>query len=249
VGAAVTKIEALASGSQCAAYSFKNRGHAPKGYMKGIALVFARAVCQQSSSMNALLEAPKTNDDLHDALSWYNSIYSSLGMSNVGGLDTLRHVYNLNIGSGMMESSGKYCCGRDMSSDFSSASSAEAGPMQTSYGAIVASPTELGKLYAAYQSSTAPKCYLDVFQEGASCGSGDATNWGSGVGYNWQVLTKKCPAFAVEWAAVLLRKTGGSKGEFGPVRKHLAEVVPACDDMLLNVQNYVLANPFVCGGL
>lgn len=47
-------------------------------------------------------------------------------------------------------------------------------------------------------------------------------------------------------AAVLLRTTGGTKGEFGPIRRKQVELRPECDGMLLEVQKFVQSNPVVC---
>ena len=92
---------------------------------------------------------------------------------------------------------------------------------------------------------------LDVFKQHVTCGAGDAKNWGEegSDGFKWQQLTKRCPAFAAEYAAVVLRMSGGKKGEFGPIRKKRAEVRPACDTMLSEVQAFVKSNPTVCPAL
>ena len=241
-------ISDIAGSSQCSSYDWKGRGKAPKGYFKGIATVFARAVCDSSRSDVVIVSAARTDNDLRDALSWYNSNFAALGMKNdVSGVDTLRHAYTLLIGLGLRESSGNYCCGRDMSAGFSEAISAEAGTFQASLGASRASP-ELGKLFDKYKTSDAG-CLLDTFKEGASCSAGDAKNWGTGDGMLWQKRTKECPAFGAEYAAVLLRVLGGTKGEFGPLRRKEAEIRPECDDMLKQVQKLVEQNPDLCKNL
>jgi hypothetical protein len=221
-----------------------------------MALVFARAACHLDRDdvkiVAAARGAPGTAADKTDALTWYDEKFSALGMSNtVAGVDTLRHAYTLLIGLGMRESSGQYCVGRDRSANFTSADSAEAGLFQTSWGASRANAV-LPKLFEAYSRSDAG-CLLDVFKRGVSCSPWDARNWGSPTetGFQWQVLTKGCPAFAAEYAAVVLRTKGGSRpiGEFGPIRARAAEVIPACDAMLLKVQQLVAANPQFCAGL
>jgi hypothetical protein len=72
---------------------------------------------------------------------------------------------------------------------------------------------------------------------------------GSGEGAAWQKLTKACPAFATEYAAVVVRKSGGHLGEFGPLRKHKAQVAPVCESMLSEVQKLVESNPELCSTL
>lgn len=243
------EIKKLVRGSKCAAYSWKDRGTAPKAYTTGVALVFARGVCQMSRDdiklVSAARKLPESQWDRTDVLSWYNSNFKKLGMTNdVAGVDTLRHVYTLLLGLGMMESSGQYCCGRDMSAGFSSADSAEAGLFQASWGASRTSNILL-PLFETYKKSNTG-CMLDIFKEKVQCKSGNAKNWGTGLGYEWQALTKTCPAFATEYAAVLLRTTGGTKGEFGPIRRKQVELRPECDSMLLEVQKSVQANTEVC---
>ncbi|MBS0640347.1 MAG: hypothetical protein JSS43_10770 [Proteobacteria bacterium] len=179
-------------------------------------------------------------------------------MSNdTAGLDTLRHTYVLLLGLGMMESSGKYCEGRDVSQCFVEADSAEAGLFQTSYGARRFSPT-LPQLFQTY-SGDRSHCLLDVFKGSISCPVRHSHNQqcpnvtndvaGTGPGADWQRLTKICPAFATEYAAVVLRRHGGPSGEFNPIRKRQADVHPACDGMLKRVQTYVQQHPDVCSGL
>jgi len=245
------QIEAIVAGSKCAAYSWKNRGSAPRAYIEGVALTFARSVCQAGRSdvevVSAAEGAPGSSIGNADALTWYDSVFRSLGMPNdKDGIDTFRHAYTLLIGLGMRESSGKYCAGRDRSENFASADSAEAGVFQTSWGASRTNPT-LPEMFGRY-SADKSGCLLDVFRKGVTCGSWDAKNWGAetDVGFAWQKLTKACPAFSTEYAAVVIRTSGARKGEFGPLRNYAAEVRPECDSMLLQVQKLVQANPGAC---
>lgn len=243
------EITSIAAGSQCAKYFWKDRGTAPKAYMKGMALTFAKAVCQIDSPANKIVSAarktPESQYDTSDVLSWYNSNFKSLGMNNdVAGVDTLRHVYTLLIGLGMRESSGKYCCGRDMSADFSTADSAEAGIFQSSWGASRKS-VEMKNLLTKYQASD-KGCFSEVYKEGVSCKASDAKNWGTGTGVEFQALSKSCPSFSTEYAAILVRLSGGTKGEYGPLRKKAAEIRPECNDMLAQVQKLVQENSEFC---
>lgn len=250
--ASLDTLKNLAVGNSCATYGWGNRGKAPAGYLKGVALTFAKAICQSPRSdvmvVSKARSLPESSADLYDAFSWYHSNFSRLGMSNdQPGLDNLRHAYTLLIGLGMQESSGNYCTGRDLSAGFSSADTAEAGAWQASYGARVKSP-ELGKLFIKYKTSSAG-CYLEVFKQGAACKASDAKNWGNGDGAIYQQLAKVCPAFAAEYAAVLLRVSGGTRGEFGPLRRKAAEIRPECDSMLKQIQDSVSKNPDLCKAL
>lgn len=248
--ASVDQIIAIASGSKCASYSWKDRGRAPMAYVRGMSLVFARSVCNLKRPDVEIVAQAKTGNDRTDALSWYDSNFKALGMTNdVASVDTLRHAYALLIGLGMRESSGKHCCGRDMSpgANFSSADTAEAGLFQASWGARDAS-AELPKMFERYKADRS-RCLLDTFAVEVKCFSSDAKSWGSGDGAEWQSLTKSCPAFAAEYAAVLLRTTGGTRGEFGPLRTKAAEVRSECDAMLREVQAVAESSPEICAVL
>ena len=72
---------------------------------------------------------------------------------------------------------------------------------------------------------------------------------GTGPGAAWQRLTKTCPAFATEYSALILRTHGGPRGEFNPIRKREAEMLPECDSMLQQVQSFVHQHPEVCPAL
>jgi hypothetical protein len=177
--------------------------------------------------------------------------------NDVAGPDTLRHAYVLLLGLGMMESSGRYCEGRDVSECFSTADSAEAGLFQTSYGARRFSAS-LPPMIQRYAGDTS-HCLAPAFGPGLSCKIQKSHNpscpnatsdiAGSGPGADWQRMTKACPAFATEYAAVVLRKHGGAHGEFGPIRSGRAEVRPECDNMLKSVETYVAQHPGVCAAL
>lgn len=244
----IDAIEAIAAKSDCSKYQWKDRGQAPKGYVEGVALIFGRAVCNPTRSDVVVVSQAATSDDQHDALAWYASIFSGLGMDNsVAGVDTLRHAYTLLLGLGMRESSGEHCCGRDMSASNTTASTAEAGAWQTSYDSHVFSP-ELDKLFAHYRADDTG-CLLGVFSANVTCSAADWECYGSGDGYDFQKLEKECPAFAGEYAAVMLRVSGGSAGHYGPLRTRAAEVRPECDAMFHDVQTLVEQNKDACGGI
>lgn len=247
--AARSAIDSLAVGSACYKYSWKDRGQMPRGYIRGFALVFARAACDPSRSDLTVVAKANTHDDAHDALSWYDAIFSGLSMSNAAaGTDTLRHTYALLLGLGMRESSGEHCCGRDMSATNVSSDSAEAGAWQTSWDSHGASP-ELTKMFDRYRTNP-PACFLDEFKDGVTCSATNWQDWGTGAdGLAFQKMEKECPAFAAEYAAVMLRVSGGSSGHYGPLRTRAAEVRPECDALLSQVQALVAKNPAVCGAL
>jgi hypothetical protein len=195
--------------------------------------------------VSAAKGAAGTEVEQHDALSWYDSEFRNLGISNdSAGVDSLRHTYALLIGLGMRESSGKYCAGRDKAADFDAADTAEAGAFQASWGASRTNAT-LPALLSRY-SSDQSGCLLDIFRQGVTCSAWDAKTWGGGTGALWQRLTKNCPAFAAEYAAVLLRSSGGSSGEFGPLRNKKVELRRECDVMFAEIQHRVRNDPQIC---
>jgi hypothetical protein len=246
---AIDAIKNLAGTSACFKYSWKDRGQMPPGYIKGAALVFARAVCNQTRSDVLVVSKANTGDDAHDALSWYEPTFVALGMTNdVAGIATLRHTYTLLLGLGMRESSGEHCAGRDMSATNVSSDSAEAGAWQTSWDSRGAS-AELPTLFDKYKASSTG-CLLDTFAEGVTCSAANWQNWGTGVdGLAFQKMEKECPTFAAEYAAVMIRVQGGSTGHYGPLRGKTAEVRPECDALFQQVQGVVEQNPSVCVGL
>jgi hypothetical protein len=227
------EILQIAADSDIARYDWRNRGRAPRGYIKGMALVFARAYCKLKAGDSFAIEMAKaeSGDASHDALTHYRNQFVALGMDNSGsGPDTLRHLFVLLMGLGMRESSGNYCEGRDLSASNTSAETAEAGLFQTSFNACSANPL-MGKLFEQYQVN--PSGFVEVFAEGASCSESDAENFGSGPGSEFQRLSKECPAFAAELAALGLRNV---RKHWGPINSHKAEIRPASDEMFKQVQ-------------
>ena len=162
------EITQLAGSSDIARYSWQDRGVAPAGYIKGMALVYARVYNKLKTGDAAALEMAKakTADPDGDALTWYDDIFAAAGMSNdTAGVDTLRNLFVLLIGLGMRESSGRYCEGRDRSAQNTTAETAEAGLFQASFNARNASPL-LPTLFAQYSAN--PSGFLERLPGGCS---------------------------------------------------------------------------------
>jgi hypothetical protein len=247
--ATIAAIKTLAGTSACSQYSWKDRGQAPRGYVKGVALAFARAVCNRTRSDVLVVSRAKTGVDASDALSWFDSNFAAVGMRNdVAGSEPLRHTYTLLLGLGMRESSGEHCTGRDMAATNVSSDSAEAGAWQTSWDSRSAS-TELPILFNLHKASSRG-CFLDTFAEGVTCSAANLKNWGTGAdGLAFQQLEKECPGFAAEYAAVMLRVQGGSMGHYGPLRTKAAEIRPECDALFQKIEGIVEQDPSVCAEL
>lgn len=232
----IEQITQIAAGSDLAHFSFKDRGVAPAGFIKGMAVVYARVFCKLKAGDAAAIEMAKakTQNENKDALAFYNQKFADIGMKNdTSGADTLRHLFVLLIGLGMRESSGRFCEGRDRSTSNVTAETAEAGLFQASFNARTASPL-LTTLFDKY--STNPSGFVEIFREGVICKPKDLENFGSGKGEKFQRLSKECPAFAVEFAAIILRNM---RKHFGPTNRKEAQVLKECDVMLKAVQQVV----------
>ena len=242
----IEQILKIAAASDIARFKWENRGRAPAGYIKGMALAYARVHCKLKAGDAAATEMAKakTADPKRDALAWYDDIFAAQGMSNdAAGKDTLRHLFVLLIGLGMRESSGKHCEGRDKSATNTKSDTAEAGLFQMSFNSKAASPL-LPTLFAQY--SAKPSGFLEVFKEGVRCSAASLENLGSGDGKEFQRLCKECPAFAAEFAAVALRHI---KDHWGPIKRKEAQVRKECDLMLRQVQEAVDASSTICSAL
>ena len=205
-------------------FHWPNRGRAPLGYLKGMALVFARAYCKLVSNHPDALEMAQANTGIRDsdALAHYADQFEEMGMNNdATGPDTLRHLYVLMMGLGMRESSGKHCTGRDRSANNTSSITAEAGLFQTSFNAKSSNAALLGPMFDRYSNN--PSGFLDEFSEDVSCDARDWENYGSGDGREFQRLSKECPAFGAEFAAIVLRNR---RRHYGPINRREAKTHP-----------------------
>jgi hypothetical protein len=233
---AIEQIVKLARESELARINWADRGTAPPGYIKGMAVTFGHvyAKLKAGDSTACVMAAMSSGNGDVDALAWYDSEFQAAGMSNsVTGVATLRHLFVLLLGLGMRESSGRYCEGRDMHADNVDADTAEAGLFQMSWNARAAS-SELPRLFAAY--SAKPDGFLSIFQEGVTPKPSDLQNFGTGEGVAFQRLCKSCPAFAVEAAGVGLRVL---RKHWGPINQHHAEVRAEADRLFEQVQKVV----------
>lgn len=251
-GAYLDHIADIAGSSTCAAYSWNDRGRAPKGYIKGMALSYARSLCrlkqneQTPTTLVSILTAAKASTATKDALTHYASRFSALGITNsVAGQTPLKSLYALGIGLGMRESSGKYCEGWDRSAGSNRTSAeAEAGLFQSSYDSIGVN-AELSKLYAEYKANPR-SCFLDQYKEGVTCTATNMNILGTGAGATFQSFLKSCPGFAAEYAMVTLRVL---RAHYGPINRMEAELNSSCNQMLGKVQELINSDPNACADL
>jgi len=233
-------ITSMANASLIAKYNWKDRGVAPRGYIKGFALAWAQVVMRYDQNDPIVKDMAKgMGSPDQDALAWYEAEFKQIGACNeVAGWNTLRHLFVLLMGLGMRESSGKHCEGRDMSADNVTSDTAEAGLYQTSYNAHNATPL-FDDLMEEYENGDAQgfKGYVDDFADGVTCSQSDWQCYGSGKGFDFQELCKNAPAFAVESCALTLRNL---RQHYGPINRKEAELREEADWLLLDIQRYVL---------
>lgn len=175
---------------------------------------------------------------------FYDSFFVAAGLNNNGsGTDILRHLFVLLTGVGVRESSGRYCMGRYMQQNFNTADSAEAGLFQASYDVTPHCKTILAKMFNDYSAN--PAGFLDIFKVGITCNAENWRNWGDPgeKGFQFQQLTKTCPAFAAEFAAVGLRN---HRGTWGSINRKIVEVVPDCDILFRDVEALMDSAPGLC---
>ncbi|MBB5346189.1 hypothetical protein [Tunturibacter empetritectus] len=228
-------ILGVAEKAAIADYRWRERGRSPIGYVKGMALVYARVHCKfkRGEKGAVAMARAESTENATDALTWYRDLFNEAEMSNASsGIGTLRHLFVLLIGLGMRESAGKYCAGRDDNARRKNPDTVEAGLFQASYDLRTASPL-LTSLLERYNGSTD---FLDVFKEGVRCADVDHINYGQGEAYNFQKLSKSCPAFAAEFAAIGLRH---KRKHWGPISNRRAEIRHECDSMLRAVERVV----------
>lgn len=242
----IAKIAALAASSEIARYSWEGRGRAPIGYIKGMAVVFAKVYLDLKAGGSAarVMAQANTGNETKDALAWCDAEFRAMGISNAtSGVATLRHLFMLLYGLGIRESSGQYNEGVDVNAGAGRPpDEIEAGLFQQSWNSHDASP-EIPKLLAAYSGNAAG--FVEIFREGVAPGS--STTFGSGDAAAFQNLCKSKPAFAVECAAVGLRVI---RQHWGPINRHEVEDVrpelaQQADALLQQVQAIVDAVPLV----
>jgi hypothetical protein len=78
------EITDIAGHSAIAGYKWKDRGVAPRGYIRGMALVYARVYCKLKAGDDTAVEMAKANtgNASKDGLAWYAQIFQNAGMSN-----------------------------------------------------------------------------------------------------------------------------------------------------------------------
>ena len=230
------RIYTAAQTSEIADYSWEDRGVAPQGYIPGMALSFAYAsLALRDGKMAALAMSVAEGDPNYDALAWYHEQFAKLGMrNNVPGQDTLRHLFDLMIGLGPRESSGKYFEGRDLSASNIEADTCEAGLFQTSWN-IRNFHSTIPPLLPAFWEQ--PSGFRDVFAEGLRATADNLNSYGAGDGVRYQFLSRYCPLFHIAVTGVGMRY---GRKHWGPINERKAELRPETETLLLEVEGIAL---------
>ena len=200
---------------------WKNRGRAPYGYYYGMALSFAKHYLRLSNNDIIIKEISKSISQYEkfDSLKKWENIILSKSMDFDTPSNRLKSLHTLMLGLGMMESSGKYCCGWDRGkidgwkgkgkSILPTSENSEAGLFQTSYDILgsvsLSAKFFLEEVINRYSANNDGLQHL--FSKGVKCSVYDLENFGEGKGFEFQKLTKELPLFAVEFTALSLRNT------------------------------------------
>jgi hypothetical protein len=224
------KVSSIAAVSPIAKYFWKERGKAPIGYIKGVAVTYVKSYLELKSKLNSATSviSQPVGDENADALSWYEIKPNS-------DVERLRAVYTLALGLGMRESSGNTTVGWDKSKLKAkppikpTAENSEGGLFQVSWDSRNRSPWLL-KLYEQYQANP-NQCSLPVFTEKVT--DRKEPIFGSGDGAKFQKFMKDCPALATEYVMVMLRV---NRRHFGPVNTKKAEYKPEAEKMFKDIE-------------
>ena len=230
------KIAALAANSDLARYDWRQRGRAPIGYIKGMAVAYGRVYQEWKDGTlpTTLMAMANTHLPGKDALSWIAGTFDDRDMPiDKPGADTLRALFVLLTGLGMRESSGRFCEGRDRSARNTSSDTAEAGLFQMSWDAHIAS-RDIVNLFDKYSSEDSD--LVHIFHEGVRCSEEDLQNYGSGNGRAFQEACKANPMCAIMTTAVGLRVI---RSHWGPVNRREVEIRPEADALFKQVETMV----------
>lgn len=219
-----------------------HRGVAPVGYVKGMALCYARMLCkaQRGDPIATAMDVVVTDGHNQDALEWFKRELEAAAPPVDGEkYPQLFRLFVVLMGLGMQESTGHYFCGYDTTAKLKpDAYSAEAGAFQASWALNHFIDAAVGNMVAApyTANSEAPEnCFADIFAVGAGKPSTtDLKNFGAGDGLAYQRLAKSCPAYAATFAALGLRV---QKSHWGTLSDHSqVQIRPEATELFRRVQ-------------
>jgi hypothetical protein len=235
----VASITNLARASAIQKFNWPGRGIMPPGCVKGLAIAYACAYRKFHAGHPAFKEMAKSNTHNadKDVMAWEAGRFTAQGMNNnTAGINVLRHLYAYIFGLSMRESSGRHCEGRDMSANWTSAITAEAGLLQTSWNIRGGSgqPTLMQGLFDEYRKGA--EGYMSIFKEGVFCSAANWKNWGTGDGAIYQRMSKEQPMFHVEVTAIGMRNL---RKHWGPINRRDVAIRKEANTLLLEVEGVV----------
>jgi hypothetical protein len=237
-GPAAPLILNLAAHSPLLLYSYSgNRGRPPIGYVKGMAIAFGRLYYRFLHGDEFAMDMARrdTGNDRRDVLTHCRSLFAIQKLENDrGGPEVLRNLFVLLVGLGMRESSGQFGVGQDTGGTNNTGStSAEAGLFQVSYNSH-GSTILLDRLFQKYRGRTD---LIEIFRQGVGTPSAhNQQTFGTGTGAEFQKLSKACPAFAVEYAAIVLRHNCQYSG---PIIRRTIDMPWQCIQLFRDVQHII----------
>lgn len=225
------EIKVIASKSPVTKYPWKNRGIAPIGYIKGVAVTYAKSYYELKTKQKTAVEvmSQPLGKPEDDALAHYAITANS-------DTERLRAVFTLALGLGMRESSGNTT--EDWDRDklnhgiVNTEDNAEAGLFQVSWDSRNKSLWLL-KLYEQYKVATG-QCSLSIFMEKVPDKKRPPV--GTGDGAKFQKFTKECPSFATEYVMIMLRS---NRMHFGPLEKKKAEYNSDAEKMFREIEKVI----------
>lgn len=222
----------LKANPACVTHSFAKRGVMPYGFAKGVAMAYATSMKRYNSDGKtpAGVMGQELNSKIHSSGFPYDVLFNYKLASSNGG-QRIKQVYTILFGLGMRESSGNYGEGRDENAGFTKSDEAETGLFQFSYNLNKVNAM-LDVLYKGYQAHP-ENCNVETFKVGVKKPF-NTKYWGDGAeGLAFQKFARSCPAFATEYTALGLRVL---EPHWGPARRKEAEYVPACEQMLSQIE-------------
>jgi len=206
-----------------------DRGVAPPGYIKGMALAYA-VIYERFKNGDAEVKemAEGVVKNRRDA------IWRVFQEEMNPGLDVLRRLFLIMIGLGMRESSGEYNEGRDMSADNTTADTAESGLFQQSWNSHFVSG-QIENMIEKYSENPDTGLW-EVFREGVRPKTLRPYGTQGTRGEQFQRIVIMCPLFAVEAAAICLRRLCT---HFGPVVRGEVEIVEDAENLLRWIESIV----------
>ncbi len=247
-------IVALAKNSACAKVSWGNslkpagcpecytslRGRIPLAATAGIAVSYARALCEMPPDV----VGPIGSSSSRDQLLFMKPVFDKAGIGLFNDRERLRAVYASMFSFAAMESTGRHCKGRDPGSSNYNHDTVEAGMFQTSYNSTYNGVQALKTLYADYKAGK-KDCLKTVYTDNVSCSASEWKYWGTGEGVTFQKLSKECPAFATEYAAIMFRTQRSHYyplNQAGKPERYLQKWIdphPDCVDLLEEIESKV----------